>query len=607
MSTAFMTGQNTTNIYDFVQEEINNYEKPEGIELEDGYTWQMKQHLRRSYLYLNSQFEEQNEERTNRPFKNITLPIMNVQFRTVDFDVKDILIYVDDPNEDDFQSLIISKYHNVWALENFIDTFIDQMIDSYCTYGGVLIKKTNKAKPEVVNLRNLAFCNQTNILAYPFGIRHTYSFAQLRKENKKWGETKNGATTDIETLIGILKKEGKKEVEVYEVHGLMPNEWLKGDYQTDYYDENAKDVYQMQIVAFYQDENKQDKGVTLFRQKYDDINDFFKFLSRDEVEGRALGRGGVEELFEPQQWTNKNEIIITKMLEAASKTWLWSDDPRFKGSNTLINLKNNEILGLSTGSRLNQIDTYPRNIPLFNDAIMRWQELAQRLGSASDPLLGDTPNSGTPFKLYEAQQIESKSPHIWRQGKIATFLDEIYRDWLIPHFASEVSQEKTFTETLSADEMEKVVNRVVERKTENFKKNMILGLQEINEELIENYKNKIKEDIIKKGPTRFFKIFKEEMKDKKLKVRTNITGKQKNLALLTDKIVGIFRQYMELMGRGVDVTPLNSLLNPILEYSGLSPIMFGYNANRPKAINVDNQPAQLIQEKGPVNNSNQIL
>ena len=51
-----MSEQNITNIYDFVTDEIENYESPKGITLEDGYDWSMKQHLRRSFLYLNSQF-----------------------------------------------------------------------------------------------------------------------------------------------------------------------------------------------------------------------------------------------------------------------------------------------------------------------------------------------------------------------------------------------------------------------------------------------------------------------------------------------------------------------------------------------------------------------
>jgi hypothetical protein len=114
-----------------------------------------------------------------------------------------------------------------------------------------LARQTDKAKPEVVDLRTLSFCNQTSILDYPFAIRHLFSPAELRKANSKWGKDEYGATCDIETLITLTKKENKKEIEVFEVHGLMPADWLE---KTENFDEEEKDIQQIQVVAFYKKE-----------------------------------------------------------------------------------------------------------------------------------------------------------------------------------------------------------------------------------------------------------------------------------------------------------------------------------------------------------------
>ena len=65
-------------IYDFISQQKNSYQKP--IQLEDGWSWSMKDHLRRSFLYKNSQFEEENENRYLRPNKNIILAIRNLVF-----------------------------------------------------------------------------------------------------------------------------------------------------------------------------------------------------------------------------------------------------------------------------------------------------------------------------------------------------------------------------------------------------------------------------------------------------------------------------------------------------------------------------------------------
>ena len=82
----------TKDIFDFVIEQEAGFSKP--ISLVDGWNWNWKTHIRRSLLYKNSQFEEANDDRKDRPFKNIVRPILNVQYRTEGFDVKDIELYV---------------------------------------------------------------------------------------------------------------------------------------------------------------------------------------------------------------------------------------------------------------------------------------------------------------------------------------------------------------------------------------------------------------------------------------------------------------------------------------------------------------------------------
>jgi|TARA_Y100000034_G_scaffold87266_1_gene104640 hypothetical protein len=574
-------------IFDFIKSEEVNYE--EQVELSDGWSWNMKEHLNRSFAYLNSQFAEDNGNRWLRPFKNIVLPILNIQFRTEGFDVKDIQLYADNPDEY-FKSLLIQKFHDKWALENDLDTFIDEMVESYGTYGAALIRKTKQVKPEVINLRSLAFANQFDLLNNPFAILHKMSFPQLRSEAKLrgWGEA--GSDIEIEDLIALVKKEDRDFVEVYEVHGSMPVEWMEDD---ETYDESEMDVNQVQIVAFYMNEQNERQGVTLFRKEMPELP--FKLIKRDNIYNRALGRGGVEELFEPQQWTNWDEIWSTEMKQSASKTLFASDDPTFKSRNNLNNAQNNEVFKLNQGNQVSQIDTFPRNLGIFNDSIERWQEHAQQVGAASDPLLGETPSAGTPFKLFEAQQMESKSLHRYRQGKLAVFMDELYRDWILPHMAKEISKEQTFMEELSADEMLEVVSKILIKRTNHFIKQKIFSLQIIDELEIEEFKEKEQINITKEGNKRFFKILKDEMKDIDISVMTNIAGKQKNLALLTDKLVNVLRQYIATPEIRQD-PEMTKVLNVILESSGLSPVAFGLTPGQ--AVSQGSNATQSIKELG---------
>jgi hypothetical protein len=554
------------NLFDYIKGQEEAYSMP--IDLTDEWSWSMRDHINRSFLYINSQFSESNDVRDQRPFKNIILPILNIQFRTEGFDVKDINLFVDNP-DNYYKSLLVNKYHNKWALKNEIDTFIDEMVENYGTYGGVLVRKTKRARPEVIDLRTLAFANQTDILNHPFGILHEMSFGELRQEAKARGWGEEGADIDIESLITLVQKEEKNTVQLYEIHGTLPVEYLEGE---DIIDESEEYVNQVQIVAFYQDENSQRQGVTLFKKEEPELP--FKFLARDRVKNRALGRGGVEELFEAQQWTNQNEVWKAEMLESASKTLFASDDPTLKSRNNLNDMSNNEVIHLKDGKSIQQIDTYPRNLQVFNDALDRWEQQTRIIGSASEGQLGESPSAGTPFKLFEAQQIEAQGMHKYRQGQLATFMDEIYRDWIIPHLAREIIKENNFMDELSTDEMQEVVKSVVEKKVNRFKIEIILSGQEIDEELLTLYEEQVKNEEFTKGNKRFFKMLANEMKGDNLDVMTNIVGKQRNLALMTDKLVNVLRQFISTPQIRQD-PEMNKLVNIILESSGLSPITFG--------------------------------
>ena len=557
-------------IFDYIKEQEVAFQKT--IQLEDGWDWCMKDHLRRSFLYKNSQFDEKNDDRTLRPNKNIILAILNIQYRTEGFDVKDIELYVDDPDEY-YKSFLVKKFHNKWALENSIDTFIDDIVVSYSDYGGVLVRDTAENRPEVIDLRSLAFCNQTDILAYPFCIKHTFSPSQLR-EMDKWGKTENGATIDLESLITLCKDE--KEIVVYELQGTLPSEWLNSveAQGVEAQEDEKKDTQQIQIVAYYKKQDKNEQGVTLFKHKEPKLP--FKFLARDKIIGRALGRGGVEELFESQIWTNWNEIKITEMLEAASKIIELTDDPTLaaKHPSGLKDMDNLEFVQVQEGKKgVWQMDTHPRSLVVFNDAIERWQIHAQQLGAASEGLLGEAPSAGTPFKLYEAQNIEAKSMHRYRQGQIAVFMDEIYRDWLLPHIAKEIANDHNFLSELSADELQEIAENMGVKKWNQYASNKILNIEDVYPEEKQPMIEQGRQEFLKGGIKRFIKIFKNEIK-KPLGVFTNIAGKQKNLALLTDKLVNVLRQFIATPQIRQD-PEMVKLMNVILESSGLSPIMFG--------------------------------
>lgn len=82
-----------------------------------------------------------------------------------------------------------------------------------------------------------------------------------------------------------------------------------------------------------------------------------------------------------------------------------------------------------------------------------------------------------------------------------------------------------------------------------------------------------KDNFMKGGSKRFFKIFGEEMEKLPLDVFINIAGKQNNLNAMTDKIVNIVRQVIA-NPQVLQIPGMAKLFNEIIEYSGLSPVDF---------------------------------
>lgn len=564
-------------IFGYITKMETQYKR--SIPINEAWDWNMREHILLTELYTNSQLKNGKNDFT--PVKNITLPILNLNHRTEDIEVKDIQIYANDPKNYHL-SFLVKKYHDdVFVIENDMDTYIDELNVSRIDFGAGLSKKLNKPRPEVVPLQSIAFCDQTDILSGPIGIRHFYSPDQLLEMKERgWGDSKNGATATIEETI-TLSREDKKEdkdgriaqtpgryIEVFEVHGNLPKRYA------DPYDTSGKYETRLWIVCFYQKPNSKREGIVLYTAP--ETESPFKLIKRDPIHGRALGRGGAEELFEAQVWVNYDMIRMQDMLDAASKTILGaigSGSATIAARNKLKNMSNMEIVDLGVDGDLRQIDTFPRNIKLFENSVAQWEAHAQQMGAANDAIMGQSPASGTPFKLQELVTQESHGLHEYRRGQYAKHLEEIYNDWIIPHIQKKIVEGKTFLSELSLEELQYVTDALVECEANKMVKERILNGEVITKEERDMFKEDMREQFKKKGNKHFIEILKGEFKNVPLAVKVSVAGKSKNLSLMVDKLTNVFRTIMTNPAI-LQSAPMASLFNQIIEASGLDPVDF---------------------------------
>jgi hypothetical protein len=277
-----------------------------------------------------------------------------------------------------------------------------------------------------------------------------------------------------------------------------------------------------------------------------------------------------------------------------------TSDQSFAKRNKLKNLSNLEILTTEDGKSISQIDTTPRNMRLFENAIIEWENRARTIGAANEAIMGEPPTAGTPFKLQELVTAESHSLHEYRKGKLAKFWEKIYRKWIIPKIVDEINQGQEFLAELDLDEMQSMADKIAKNQAEKMLKEKVLNGQSIAEGERDELKERIKASFMEGGNKKFIELLKDELKDAPVDIEINIVGKQKNLAGITDKLVNVLRFMLQTYDPQTktfavfeDPRMLKTFEN-IIEYSGLSPMDFYAPANKKPVLQQPMaQPTQI--------------
>jgi hypothetical protein len=582
-------------VFDFIKAEENNW-KTVRIPLTSSKDWNMYEHIERCTNVANAWYHTGKNDGL-RPYDDIVTPIINVAFRTEGFDAKDIVPFVDDVQKS-YMSFIIKKYHPQWSRKHELDTIIDDLVETSIIYDLALVKNYNNDVPEVIDLRTIAFCDQTDVLKGPLCLRHYYSISELVEMKGKW----NGDKIDEAIILSEESKKVKlandqtaktpgKYIEVYELRGNLPKKWI--DESADPYEYQN----QMQVVCFYTDSENQRQGITLFKGKDKPLTKNFKALKIDRIRsrGRACGRSIVESLFEPQVWNNYSAIKIKQLLDSAINV-LISDSEEI-GGQKLADLKHNTVLKVEKGSVTQRLDGTLQNLPQFTQYQDRNVANARIIGSAGEAQLGSNPVSGTPFALQQAVIQQGEGIHEYRQGKVSTFFaDQLYRDWILQMMVADLNTGKTFSEELTLDEMMEIGETIAKNKVEEKLKEVIFNGGVITQEMKDTLISQEMEEFKKGGNRKFMQIIKGELDKIPLNVMVNIKGKQRAMAQNADKITNILREIMK-NPQAFQQKGIGKAVNQLLEESGMNPIDFsGVTAAQPSPMQPAQPQAQAVNQ-----------
>lgn len=520
-----------------------NYDKT--IDLVDGLPFSQKKMIRTIEFYSNSKYlnGQKDELGREKPFFQILNAICDVENTAKDLDTKDISITSDDANHY-LESFLLSKDVQVWMKEADFAKTLNDIRDKHTRYGSVLVKKCmekgengEELRLELPEWKNV-ITDQVDILNAPIIEVHHMTALDINKKTS-WDEAGRKMVMDK------LKGQGStKRVPVYEIRGEFSLDAYKevaGENVTE--KDKSEYSYQLYYIAGIPVEagksvNFVDTLVPLYWEN--DTERVYKYLKRKPKDGRDFGVGVIEEGEEAQVWTNDTVLKQYRAMEYTTKVVAQSASKKLKGRNLLTETDDGTILEHEENKPITAINLLPSGgLQQYNNLITQWYDQLQKTTSAYSAQRGDTPPSGTPFRLQATILQQSSSVFKTLQQEMGIFITEIFEDWVIPYLSKKLTKEHILAYDFSPEELKEIDKRFSVTQANRKAKEKILNGEIVTPEEYQSWLDNADEIIKQTKGKRFINIPKDFYKDLEAKVTINITGEQRNKAATLESLNSI--------------------------------------------------------------------
>lgn len=586
-----------------VNEIISNY-NTQSLEILDGLNFQMAEMVRTIEFYSSSKylFGQYDDLGKEKPFFNIVNAICDVENAAVDIDTKDITATADEPQDYD-KSFLLSVELYEWMKEANFSFTLNELRDTRTRYGGVLAKKciysddNNKKqlKIEVPEWKNLV----VDPIDIPNGViieKHYMSPAELSKKSGVWDNISDAMKLATKQRIskGFVNKQAtSKKIPIYEVRGEFSKAYYKESDNQNYEDED-KNVYSYQYYVLAGESN----GKQFVLYKEDDTEKLYKYLPRKRKAGRSLGVGVVEENEQAQIWINDIVQKQQRALEITSKAIGQSASRSLKGRNLFTEVENGQILEHDDNKPITSLQMLPAGGMIqFENLITQWHSLTDRTSSTYAAQRGETPPSGTPFRLQAQVLSQSSSVFDDIREEMGIWISEIFYDWVLPQISKQLNKAHILSHNFSTEELKVLDDAYSQHKANEIVIEQILRGELVTAEEYAQAKQMALENVRKTKGHRFFDIPSSYYKDLKSKITINTTGEQRNKAATLESLNNI----LMTVGRNPSMLQdpvLAQVFTKIVELSGagISPISLVAGIQEQAKQQQNQGPANKVSE-----------
>lgn len=501
----------------------------------------------------------------DKPFYNIVNYRLNTAYKATPFSTKDIQLIPDGGENALRVSLLNHELHD-WFKEVNYDATIDKMRWNRAKYGSLIVKKIEKdgeLKIERVDLRNVVV-DPSNLFNVFIEI-HYLSPTQLAKKRGKWNyveellSDKNYKSSKIKNAIGSETEVTVDQYTIYEVYGEFAESEI----------EDGGDEYKFNLYRLYLCDD--------YILRADIIDEFpYKHLAWEEVGGRSLGRGVVEDGFQAQIWSNDAVLKERDMMEHASKITFVTDDEEVE-DNILTDYDSGSIIHVGDGRRLSMLNNVPSSLPQIQAILNKWDAQYERVSSSFESVTGETMPSRTPFRTVAMLQQAGNSSFQEKNKAFGIFQKEIMYDWVIPYLIKKLKKSHKIWVDFTKEEMDLFNDDFATYEINEFLKEQTLKRKTVTQEdynlLLEQQRGKV-------TTRRFMEIPDGYYDDIRTKVDIVTTGENvdkaalleslntllitvaQNPQVMTDPALSkLFSRIIDMSGVGVSLPELTTNLN----------------------------------------------
>lgn len=446
---------NESSLIKRIEEEIDNY-LTNRVEISPEVFFSQYQLIKRLFKFKNKDLNKGskiNPDLSYDYYFDIISPRCDSEVKNLRFDTKNIMTFSVNPRKD-FAAVYISNTQlKMWMAENGEDDKLKAAVEEFTSNGNVVFKRVPGGYEKVDPLNMVI----TNIKAETIEDtamieRHEMTASQIIAMSD-W-EDKEEVIEDCGNKFfqaTELTSETQTTGKVYEIHeytGEVSDKEFKELHGDDSGDENKYYLAKV-IVAGLAKGNAREK-FALFAEKLPSkatMSDYYIDAHRGPYKGRFWREGMYEILFDHQIRANEIGNQLATGLEWASKVFFHTSDKSLL-ANIRADMENGDII---ESKDLAQVNVRMQSL---DQLIADWNRLntdADKLANSFEVVRGDTPPSGTPFRMGMLMDQNAGKLFVLLRQKISMPYRRVFKEWVLPELVKSLKAQDIFRLVGEAD------------------------------------------------------------------------------------------------------------------------------------------------------------